>query len=254
MKRLFKTLISTLMVITAFTLAFSGCSLFTSLENDVNVIAVDEDGTEVDTGTVNIFNNWILPEAPSATGSSGLPFLGWSVKEDFVSGTDSNDLLFNAKGVIHYNDVKDYVKDGKVSIYAIYGNRVIVRHYVTVGWYQKTGTSGLDDTLIEKIQSKVKTFLSGIGATAKQLNDVVFRGYDGAISDVGASVNSDGDVDIIIGVGTNLKTQGGIDYIARRTSVTMGDKTGRVIAKLYESAVVDAVYTYMIDNLSIFVN
>ena len=82
----------------------SGCSFVKVFEKDVQVVL--RNGEEyVGTYTVNIFNNAVVPEPTKA----GYKFAGWSPKEDWTEGTDSEDLLSENTGLIRYDDLKDYV-------------------------------------------------------------------------------------------------------------------------------------------------
>ncbi|MBO4572627.1 MAG: hypothetical protein J5762_02530 [Clostridia bacterium] len=238
----------------------TACAPLKSFEKDVRITAVklveqtDGDGNVTETteeyavGSVNIFNNWILPAAPSAKNEKGDPFLGWSLKKDFTSGTDDNSLLFNANGIIRYNDVKDYAEAENVTLYAIYQERVIIRNYLTVGYYERESTSGLNEDRVTAFVNNLKAYLKEQGSTDEQLQNVVIKGYNGNVSTVGQLVNDDGNVDIILGMGKNIQSQGGIVYIERETGLIMGGKTERCIALLYESEVARLAYNWMVEN------
>ena len=123
--------------------------------------------------------------------------------------------------------------------------------FIVIAWYAKTSTSGLTDELVAAFVAELKTYLAESGATQEQLNAVVVRAYaQDLISEVGEAVNGAGDVDIIFGVGKNLKTQGNIDFIEREIDQTMGTKTGRVIARLSENLSAKVAYDWMVANVA----
>lgn len=64
----------------------------------------------VGTYTVNIFNNAVVPEPTKA----GYKFAGWSPKEDWTEGTDSEDLLSENTGLIRYDDDKGLRRRAKI--------------------------------------------------------------------------------------------------------------------------------------------
>ena len=70
------------------------------------------------------------------------------------------------------------------------------------------------------------------------------RGYDGNVGTAGGLINQDGDVDITLGFGSNLKSQGGVDYI-ERFQCTFGGLTNRYVYKHETRPVVDAVYNWL---------
>lgn len=110
----------------------SGCSFVKVFEKDVQVVL--RNGEEyVGTYTVNIFNNAVVPEPTKA----GYKFAGWSPKEDWTEGTDSEDLLSENTGLIRYDDVKDYVagENQSVTLYASY--TAIPKRDLVIAWYNK---------------------------------------------------------------------------------------------------------------------
>ena len=228
--------------------ALCGCSVLKSFEKDFTVNVLFDEQTTIK-GTVNIFNNYVLPAPPSERNDEGIPFLGWSLKRDFISGEDDESLIFKAGGVIRYDDVSSY--GGEVNLYPIYQRKKIVYHYLTVGYYAKESTSGLNEGLVTNFINELETYLAANGATAEQLEDVIVVAYNGAIADVGNAVNDDGNVDIIMGVGKNLQSQGGIIYVERTLDLKMGNATSRVIARLSDRGAAKAAYDWMIANAAL---
>lgn len=246
MKRLKTVVFSFFAVALSLVLALGGCSVAKSFENDVTVVAC-VDGAVAKNGTVNIFNNLIMPEITEAP--QGKYFAGWSVKSDWTEGEDSEELIIEGS-LVHYSDVKDLAKDGSVTLYPVY--RESVRYYFVFAWYARTGTSGLDEAYMETIEAALKEYLRSEGATEEELALVDVRAYDGGVADVGASLNKDGDVDVIFGMGGNITSTGGIFTYAKTENISVNGKN-RNFALVSNSELSVKVYnwfqTYVAENI-----
>lgn len=111
---------------------------------------------------------------------------------------------------------------------------------LTVGWYAKSGTSGLDQTIIDTFTAGLNAYLETQGYTSANLT-VVFRAYDGKVDEVISAVDTDGDVDIMVGMKA-------FDYegvLEVQEDVPMGEKTDRRVHLLDDDAVSLLVFDWL---------
>ena len=111
---------------------------------------------------------------------------------------------------------------------------------LVIGWYAKSGTSGLDQTIIDNFTAGLNEYLAALGYTAENL-EVVVRGYDGKVDDVISAVDADGDVDIMVGMKA-FDYDGVLDV---QNDVAMGEKTDRRIHLLDDDALTLAVFDWL---------
>lgn len=193
------------MLIVACLLSLAGCSVLPSLENDINVV-YKIDGEFAGSKVVNQFNNAILPEPEK----QGYKFLGWSVKEDWTEG-DGEELLTANKGLVRYDEVKNFVTEENktVLLHAIFA--VIPPKDLVVAWYAKSSTSGLNETLMTEFGNKLDAYLATQNYTPSEM-EIDIRPYEGDVGTSCAAIKKDGDVDIMVGwAGTsNLTGTGGL--------------------------------------------
>lgn len=246
MKRRFMAVLIALVMCLA---AFSGCSALKGLERDVQVILQNE-GEYVGTYTVNIFNNAVVPEMTK----DGYQFRGWSVKDNWTAGVDSEELLSENTGLIRYDDIKDYIgKDSlSITLYAAYSE--IPHHDLVIAWYNKETTSGLTQESIDAFQSELYAYLTTQGYTPEQM-DIVIRGYSGDVGTTCSEIKKDGDVDIMIGWSSTSNITGtggmeeGTDFIENYGGVTIGAKE-RYAARLTDTELCNLVYRWIFDKYS----
>ena len=111
---------------------------------------------------------------------------------------------------------------------------------LVIGWYAKSDTSGLDQTIIDNFTAGLNEYLAALGYTAENL-EVVVRGYDGKVDDVISAVDADGDVDIMVGM-KKFDYDGVMDV---QNDVAMGKETGRRIHLLDDDALTLAVFEWL---------
>ena len=236
-----KHLVATLLVAVMCLLTLSACSVVAGLENDVN-ITLNVNGNALDGNyVVNTFNNAIVPvpEAPK-----GDVFLGWTADKDWQSKDIADVALSQNKGLIRYDDVKDYAVDGKITLYAVFG--VQPRHDIAVAWYDKEKTSGLNQGVMDEFLTALKAFLTTQGYTPDSM-DIVVRGY--------AGIMDDGDIDIMVGwaAASNIEGTGGmkrgVDFLQNYGNIKLtGASKARYTAKLSDSEVVNKVYQWILST------
>ena len=111
---------------------------------------------------------------------------------------------------------------------------------LVIGWYAKSGTSGLDQTIIDTFTAGLNAYLETQGYTSANLT-VVFRAYDGKVDEVISAVDTDGDVDIMVGMKA-------FDYegvLEVQEDVPMGEKTDRRVHLLDDDAVSLLVFDWL---------
>ena len=244
-----KHLVATLLVAVMCLLTLSACSVVAGLENDVN-ITLNVNGNALDGNyVVNTFNNAIVPvpEAPK-----GDVFLGWTADKDWQNKDIADVALSQNKGLIRYDDVKDYAVDGKITLYAVFG--VQPRHDIAVAWYDKEKTSGLNQGVMDEFLTALKAFLTTQGYTPDSM-DIVVRGYAGNVGPTCGAIMDDGDIDIMVGwaAASNIEGTGGmkrgVDFLQNYGNVKLtGASKARYTAKLSDSEVVNKVYQWILST------
>lgn len=244
-----KHLVATLLVAVMCLLTLSACSVVAGLENDVN-ITLNVNGNALDGNyVVNTFNNAIVPvpEAPK-----GDVFLGWTADKDWQNKDIADVALSQNKGLIRYDDVKDYAVDGKITLYAVFG--VQPRHDIAVAWYDKEKTSGLNQGVMDEFLTALKAFLTTQGYTPDSM-DIVVRGYAGNVGPTCGAIMDDGDIDIMVGwaAASNIEGTGGmkrgVDFLQNYGNIKLtGAGKARYTAKLSDSEVVNKVYRWILST------
>lgn len=155
-------------------------------------------------------------------------------------------------------DLTTYVVNADVTLYAVFkeaedsGLSVDDKkeegktYYMVLGWWETTDkeadgspkiTSHLTKTTVRLFYQNLINYLKASGATDADINNIQFRNYSsGPVADMGAMINADGDVDLMIGVGNNINSTAGVklhnesnDY---KFQTPMGDGTARYVACL----------------------
>ena len=109
---------------------------------------------------------------------------------------------------------------------------------LVIGWYAKTGTSGLDEAIVATFEAALKAHLAANGFT----QEVVLRPYDGVVADVQAAVLADGDVDLMIGM--KKFAPEGIEMEVQE-NVTMGEKTDRRVHRISGEEIAVHVFEWL---------
>lgn len=111
---------------------------------------------------------------------------------------------------------------------------------LVIGWYAKSGTSGLDQTIIDNFTAGLNEYLAALGYTTENL-EVEIVGFDGKVDEVIAQVEAKGDVDIMVGMKA-FDYDGVMDV---QNDVAMGKKTDRRIHLLDDDALTLAVFDWL---------
>ena len=240
MKRL-KTIIFSI-----FAIVLSSCGLMKGLEHDITV-AIRNNGELYYSGVVNEFNNIILPKMDAKYISSGMKFAGYTLSSHWTVD-DGLDALYKEGRLLRYKDIKDYAYNGGVELFSQFVSQdtpLSQQHYVKLGWYNKPATSGLNESIINKLEASLRTYLADNGATAENLADFVIKGYEGNVGAIGSAINEDENVDVFIGAGKNLQSTGGVNYVERsEAQKDYGSATNRYVYLLRDKPASRLVYDY----------
>ena len=245
-----KHVIAVLLVIVLCLTALSGCSLMKSFERDVQVV-LEVDGEYYDTCTVNIFNNAVItpPEVPSKF--DGKNFVGWTAQQNWEE-LGTRDIKVSAnKGLIRYDDVKDYLKGAERSITL---QAVFVEIDLVIAWYDRGTTSGLDATYMAEFEKNMNAYLSESGYSPESMY-IVIRSYDGAVGASCAKIMSDGDVDIMVGWAANITSTGGMtkgtDFIENVGGITIGSTANRYAARITDTELTNLVFNWIVSQAGV---
>ena len=237
-------------IIPLFAVILSSCSLVKGLEHNLT-IAIRNNGELYFSGVVNEFNNVILPKMDEKYIEEGMKFAGYTYDHHWTID-DGLEALHKAGSLLRYKEVKDYAYNGGVELFSQFVTKdtpLVPQHYVTLGWYNKPATSGLDTNIAEKIQKNVAAYLKEKGASETDLSDFVFKGYTGNVGQIGTSINEDGYVDVFIGAAANLKSTGGVDYVERtQASKNYGAASNRYVYLLHDKPAARLVYEYCLSD------
>lgn len=242
-----KHVIAVLLVIVLCLTALSGCSLMKSFERDVQVV-LEVDGEYYDTCTVNIFNNAVVtpPEVPSKF--DGKNFVGWTAQQNWEELETKDIKVSSNKGLIRYDDVKDYLKGAERSITL---QAVFVEIDLVIAWYDRGTTSGLDATVMAEFEKNMNAYLSESGYSPDGMY-IVIRSYDGAVGASCAKIMSDGDVDIMVGWAANITSTGGMtpgtDFIENVGGITIGSTANRYAARITDTELTNLVFSWIVSK------
>lgn len=256
-----KRLVAVLIVVVMCLAALSGCSLIKGLERDVQVILMGVQQTEsgdlvtnddgsyqyeyVGTYTVNQFNNAIVPEPDYAP--DGMQFAGWSPIKDWTED-DGIESVSSSKGLIRYDDVKNFVDGESLSITLYAAFAPIPQHDLVIAWYDKESTSGINQAWMDQFQTNLYAFLTTEGYTPESM-DIIIRGYSGNVGSSCSEIMDDGDVDIMYGWGGNIDSTGGmvegVDYLENVSGIEINGKN-RYAARLTNKPLVNLVYNWIL--------
>ena len=200
-------------------------------------VAFEVDGARVATSRVKAGEK--VTDEIATPAKAGYTFVGWYEGETLVD-LATYVVTHNVTLVAHFEEISipEYnindTKDGSKT------------YYLVLGWWECTDmqddgvtpklTSHLTPETVRLFYHNLRAYLTTIGATQANLDAISFRNYSsGPVADMGALVNADADVDILIGVGNNINSSAGValhnssnDY---KFQTEMGDPlTARYVA------------------------
>lgn len=140
------------------------------------------------------------------------------------------------------------VADGQtVTNETVYTKRSYEGNYVVIGWYDRYETTGLNAANVAAFTDALKQYMKeSCNASDAQLADIVVRPYTGNVAEISASINADGDVDVLIGVGSNIDSDGNVTgVLAKDGNIGIGDNDERYIVRLTDSELIQNVYNWI---------
>lgn len=236
-----KYVIAALLVIALCMTALAGCMRF--LEKDVQV-TLDSGGENLGCFTVNSFNNAIVPRPDVPEKYEGMTFIGWTAQENWEELDPKQVNVSANKELIRYDDVKDYVKSGSITLYAAF-----VRVDLVIAWYNRhtSGTdSGLNEENMGAFRDNMYAYLRSEDYTPENMY-IDIRSYSGTVGASCEKIINDADVDIMVGWGINLDSGTGIVCVEKQGSIAIGSES-RFAASLNEKPLTDLVFTWIKDT------
>lgn len=113
---------------------------------------------------------------------------------------------------------------------------------IKIGWW-KNNSSGLTQEIIDTFEAGLKAYLTSEGYDLTSFT-VTFVALDGNLATTAGTIKTDGDFDVVLGYGVNLKSTGGVEYVDRIDGIDMGTQTGRYIYQLSDKAVAKLVFDW----------
>ncbi len=199
--------------------------------------------------TLQVSENSLIDTSKITTPSkSGYTFVSWQ-------NSAGNDVDFSTLKVTSNLDLYAYFEingvnphDGESSLHVEDSKDSSKTYSLVIGWYGKSTTSGVDKELMQHAYKNIITYLTANGVEDSVLSSISVRRYgdeDTKVGPMGTLINNDGDVDIIIGVGKNLTTTGGVSSIERVDNLKIGSVEGRSIALLKETTLGKDLFDYI---------
>lgn len=127
-------------------------------------------------------------------------------------------------------------------------------HLIVIAWYQKEATSGLNDEIIARFESKLKAFLLSLNYSKDEVDSILLRGYSGNVAPSCEAIKKDGDVDLMIGWKSNVDTTGNLSFLESypKTSedegLQMGAQSGRWIHRLTDTDLSKTIFDWIVSN------
>lgn len=160
-----------------------------------------QDGTLANTVTVAETGASI-----SAPAKQGYKFIGWSL-------TEGGEIAFEPTDAISLYDLADYTVNGVAKLYAHYEEVIANEGLVVAIWQRYINADQL--TAIEE------GFTAYMTANALDF-EVTYQVFEQEkVADFGAAVNQ-ANVDVILGAGANISSQGGVSYVLRAKMIAEG--------------------------------
>jgi len=120
----------------------------------------------------------------------------------------------------------------------------VVEPKIVIGWYAKTDTTGLTQTMMDNFKVALKAYLTEQGQNISD-EEIEIREYAAelGVGDIGTQINASQDVDVLIGMGGNITSTGKIEPKEKVDYTIAGKK--RNIARLSDSELGTLVFTWM---------
>ena len=182
--------------------------------------------------------------APEVTAEAGFVFLGWATTENASEAVIT-------KTSIAYADVKDYLADGKVTLYPVFQEEVVEDEEdttVKVSLWTKNG-DWLSEAEITAFKADFEAYLTGKGYDISTLTIEYVTATNTKVADLVAEIDGQG-FDIVVGCG---KSVGDLVYIEgtktpmtyKSATDTAIDMTDRYVAQLTDNDLATHLYDFL---------
>lgn len=146
---------------------------------------------------------------------SGFSFVSWVDKDNTVVDLDTYVVT---KALKLYATFEEVITDDTL---IVNGTKEEGKdYYLVVGWWETKAlnddgtpkvTSSLTVDTVRLFYANLNLYLKAYGATDEQIKNVQFRDYSSeTVAEMGANINADADVDLVIGVGNNINSIAGV--------------------------------------------
>ena len=237
-----------------------GCAA-KAFEKEINVVFMNE-GEIVGTGTVTQFKNIKSPTIDDAYIPLNYRFLGWTSYEleelDYSSATNFKTQYIGGGRMVHYMDVRDFAENQTVVLNALIMHKDDIPkdyHYAVLAWYDKFANSGLNQSIMDGFETKLRNYLLTEGVSEEDVSSVVVRGYAGNVGPTTGQILYDDDVDLMLGWGSvsNITTTGSIpEKMIRQTESytinTDGTAHSRFIHRISDNPGGQKVMEYLLSE------
>lgn len=182
----------------------------------------------------------------------GYTFVGWATSDgkifdltsDVVTGKTDLYAKFEKNQVSVPETADPYLDESQLNVDDT--KDASKNYYLVIGWWSND-KSGITDEIAKHFYANVNRFLRIKGAQNSDLANVSFRKFSQAkVADMGAAMNEQGDLDIVIGVGGNIDSETGanVSIKEKQDGIKMGGKS-RYIARLTDRPIVNTLYEFM---------
>ena len=196
-------------------------------------VKFENDGQRVATESVKAGEKLAANQIPTVAAPEGKEFVGWADANgeivDLTTYVVNGDVTFTAV----FKDSEGGGEDGDVlSVDDV--KETGKEYYLVFGWWEVNDPDDPTKVTSSLTKENVRLFYGNMikylklktpAATDAEIANIQFRNYSTkTVAEMGEKINADGDVDILIGVGSNIQTQGNVEYFDRFQTI-MGTKS-----------------------------
>ena len=220
-------------------------------DKPITVVFIDETGAQAATIQVSLLSKGLVPELNRvfAYDQVQIPsdkaqcrsFRGWSFNPDAINPELATSIKSNVQpnNTLSYDQIKEYIVDGKVTMYAVWGPYADL----VIGWDARS-ISGLTDSIMEKFKQSVRDYLDSQGYSRVTVDYKKFDQEETA--DLGAAVKKNGSINVLIGVGSNINQNpgGSLTVMKLVGGIPMGGKS-RYVARIDNKDLSVLIYDWL---------
>lgn len=166
----------------------------------------------------------------------GYKFVGWALS---LGG----EVAFEKGTPISLYDLLDYTVNGESQLYAVMEERIPNEGLIVAVWGTQINAEKGDDA--DAIKAAYETYLKAKLGVDTIPYSIEFRIYsESKIAELGAAINADADIDVVIGVGNTANAGNGFDYIAR-SDMSYEGYTARKVCLMTDTERAMEFYAYI---------